>query len=293
MARRRQSLARLLGYGEDQRLLIINADDFGMCHGENAATIEGLLSRAFSSSTIMVPCPWFDDAAEFARSHRDADLGVHITHTSEWDTYRWGPLCGPAAVPSMVDSDGKLHADVESFYARADLREVERETRAQIERALAAGIDVTHLDSHMGTLQLEPRYHRLYVELAAEYRLPIRMASPRLLEQMGMGDVVDLADSLGVLYPDHFCYGGPDSPGETPAYWTKLLGRLQPGVTEIYVHAAIGTPEMRRITDSWEQRQADFELFHSATTRGWIADQGIVMIGYRPIRELQRSLNVC
>jgi len=293
MSERTRTLAQLLGYPDDARVLIINADDFGMCHAENAATMSALEQGAVCSSTIMVPCPWSAEAFAFARRNPAADIGVHITHTSEWDSLTWGPVLGRAAVPSLVDRRGALHQAVGPFYAHARLDEVEAETRAQIERALAAGIDVTHLDSHMGTVQLEPRYHALYVRLAAEYRVPIRAVGRDGLHNMGMHDIVELADQLGVLMPDHFCYGGPPTPGETAAYWTQLLRNLRPGVSELYIHAALDHPEMRAIGPCWEQRAADHAFFTAPTTRQLLRDLGITLIGYRPIRELQRRLRAC
>jgi predicted glycoside hydrolase/deacetylase ChbG (UPF0249 family) len=286
-------LAELLGFPADTRLLIINADDFGMCQAENAATIAGLDQGAFSSATVMVPCPWFNEVVEFARRSPAADIGVHVTHTSEWQSYKWGPVAGRTAVPSMVDARGHFHPRTEDVYQGARLDEVEAETRAQIDAALAAGIDVTHLDSHMGTLQLDPNYHALYVRLAADYRLPIRMAHGGWLREMGFGKIVEQAERLGVLRPDHFHVGGPPSPEETPAYWTALLRRLQPGVTEIYVHAALGTEELRAMTDSWRQREADFVFFTAPETRALLAELGIVQIGYRALREVQRGLTPC
>lgn len=293
MPQRPHSLAQLLGYADDARLLIINADDFGMCHAENAATMAGLEQGAFCCSTIMVPCPWFEEAAAFARRRPAADLGVHITHTSEWEVYKWGPVAGRSAVPSMVDAGGCFYRDAETFYAHARLDEAERETRAQIERALAAGIDVTHLDSHMGTMQLDVNYHDLYVRLAAEYRLPIRMANRSFMRDMGMGQIAALADRLGVLSPDHFWYGGPPAPEETPAYWTNVLRQLKPGVSELYVHAALDAPEMRAISDSWAQRAADYAFLTAPSTRALVHDLGITLIGYRPLRELQRRSQPC
>jgi hypothetical protein len=293
MPERSRTLAQLLGYADDARLLVINADDFGMCHAENVATIAGLEQGAFCSSTIMVPCPWFEEAVAFARRMPSADLGVHITHTSEWVPFTWGPVAGRSAVPSLVDARGSFYRDVESVYAHARLEEIEIETRAQIERALAAGIDVTHLDSHMGTVQLDVNYHDLYVRLAAEYRLPIRMANRAFMRDMGMGQIAELADSLGVLSPDHFWYGGPPTPPETPAYWTNVLHHLKPGVSELYVHAAVDAPEMRAISDAWAQRAADFAFFTAASTCALIHDLGVTLIGYRPIRELQRRLQTC
>jgi chitin disaccharide deacetylase len=293
MPERFRSTAQLLGYADDARLLIINADDFGMCHAENVATIAGLEQGAFCSSTIMVPCPWFEEAAAFARRMPTADLGVHITHTSEWETYKWGPVIGASAVPSLVDGGGNFYPDVRSLYAHARLDQVERETRAQIQKALAAGIDVTHLDSHMGTVQLDVNYHDLYLRLAAEFRLPIRIAGRVWMRDMGMGRIIDQADRLGVLSPDHFWYGGPQSPEGTAAYWTNLLRNLQPGVSELYVHAAVDEPEMRAISDSYAQRVADYEFFTAPPTGALIRDLGITLIGYRALCDLQRRLETC
>jgi hypothetical protein len=281
---RARTLSQLLGYADDARVLIINADDFGMCHAENVATIDGLDRGSFSSSTIMVPCPWFDAVAEYAAANPQADLGVHITHTSEWETYKWGPVCGPAEVPR-----GYFHAGVDAFHANAQLDQVERETRAQIDKALAAGIDVTHLDSHMGTCQLQSKYHELYLQLAAAYRLPVRMAGKSMLRAMGLEHIIELADRLGILSPDHFWFGGPPAPADTAAYWAEVLRGLMPGVTELYIHAALDTPELRAMTSSWAQRQADYTFFTSAETRALLRDLGIDQVGYRAVRELQRT----
>jgi predicted glycoside hydrolase/deacetylase ChbG (UPF0249 family) len=241
----------------------------------------------------MMPCPWAEEAIDFARRTPGADIGVHLTHTSEWDRYKWGPLSGPDAVPSMVTPRGYFHPQVEPFHNHARLDEVERETRAQIEAALAAGIDVTHLDSHMGTLQLRPQYHELYLRIAADYRLPIRMAGRRMLEAMGMGNIAGLADELGVLYPDHFWFGGPPNPGATPPYWTELMHNLLPGVTEIFIHPALADGELRGMSDSAEQREADYRFFTSSETRRLLRDLAIELVGYRPIRDLQRRLSPC
>jgi predicted glycoside hydrolase/deacetylase ChbG (UPF0249 family) len=293
MSERSRSVAELLGYSADARLLIINADDFGMCHAENVATIAGLEQGAFCSSTVMAPCPWFEEAAAFARRSPSADIGVHITHTSEWETYRWGPVAGASAVPTMVNGGGTFYADVPSLYANARLDQVERETRAQIGKVFDAGIDVTHLDSHMGTVQLDADYHALYLRLAAEFRLPIRMAGRAFMEDMGFGHIVDQANRLSVLSPDHFWYGGPSSPKETSAYWTNVLRHLRPGVNELYVHAAVDEPEMRAISDSWAQRNADYRFFTFPSTHALIQDLGVILIGYRVLRDLQRRLQTC
>lgn len=293
MSERSRSVAELLGYPADARLLIINADDFGMCHAENVATIAGLEQGAFCCSTVMVPCAWFEEAAAFARRMPTADIGVHITHTSEWETYKWGPVSGASAVPTLVDNRGNFYPNVPALYAHARLDEVELETRAQVDKALGSAIDVTHLDSHMGTVQLDVNYHDLYIRLAADYRLPIRMAGRAFMHDMGLGQIVDHADRLGILSPDHFWYGGPQDPEDTPAYWTNVLRHLRPGVSELYVHAAVDEPEMRAISDAWAQRVADYRFFTAPSTRILIRDLGITLIGYRALRDVQRRLLTC
>ena len=283
------TLCERLGYAPDTRLLIINADDFGMCHAANAATIDGLSPGAYTSSTIMVPCPWFAETAAYAKTTPEADLGVHLTTTSEWETLKWGPVAARGDVASLVDERGHFPRDIRSVYRRASLDEVERECRAQIDQALAAGIDVTHLDSHMGTMQLEPRYHELYLRLAADYRLPLRMASARLLDRMGVPGMREIAHSLGVLAPDELWFNGPPEPAATAGFWNRLFEKLQPGVNEIIVHAGYDQPELRACCPAWEQRVVDHDFFMAESTHARLRALGIVPIGYRDLREAQRA----
>jgi predicted glycoside hydrolase/deacetylase ChbG (UPF0249 family) len=281
--------AARLGYAPDARLLIINADDFGMCHDENEATIEGLSSGLFTSSTILVTCPWFEEAADFARANAGADLGVHLTLTSEWDRYKWGPVLGCKAVPSLVDARGYLWPDVPEVYANDRLDEAETELRAQIDKALAAQIEVTHLDSHMGPLHLRSDYHEIYARLARDYRLPIRLTPRSFMRKMGMDGILDGLDRDGILYPDHFIAGGPPSPDETESYWTKLIRGLRPGITEVYCHPALARTELRGCARDADQRESDFRFFTSDKTRRLLADEGIQRIGYRGLRDAMRA----
>jgi chitin disaccharide deacetylase len=285
------SLCERLGHAADSRLLIVNADDFGMCHAENRATVDGLEAGIYTSSTIMVPCPWFAEAAAYGGTRPSADLGVHLTQTSEWAALKWGPVAGRDAVPSLVDERGFFHPDVPAVYARATLEDVERECRAQIDQALAAGVDVTHLDSHMGTMQYDASYHELYVRLAAEYRVPLRMVPRRMLEGPGSGfeRTLALIDEHGVLGPDWFHIGGPPAPEATAAYWNEFFENQPPGVSEIYIHAGYGDAELRACCPAWEQRVADHEFFSSAATQERLRSLGIVLVGYRALREAQRA----
>jgi predicted glycoside hydrolase/deacetylase ChbG (UPF0249 family) len=288
MADETKSTAERLGYAADARVLILNADDFGMCHDQNEGVIRGLQEGLFTSSTILVTCPWFEEAAEYARNYPAADLGVHLTLTAEWDRYKWGPVLGRDVVPSLVDARGYLWQTVAQVYEHARLDEAEAELRAQIEKVFAAGIDATHLDSHMGTLQLRADYHEIYARLADEYRLPIRLASRRRLSTEGMGAILDQLDAAGVVTPDHLVFYGPSSVPETESYWTNLIRTLKPGVTEILCHPAIARDELKTCARDAMQRDADFRYFTSDKTRQLIKDEGVEMVGFRELRDLMR-----
>ena len=168
-------LAERLGYKATDRLLIINGDDVGMCHTANLATIDCMEHGLLTSATIMVPCPWFTEIARYAKAHPEKDFGIHLCHTSEWQTYRWGPVAAKSMVPGLVDPEGYLWRDESDVWKHSSPEQAEAEAHAQIKMAMAAGVDVTHLDSHMGALQLDPRYHEVYVKLAKEFNLPLRM----------------------------------------------------------------------------------------------------------------------
>ena len=166
-----RSLAERLGFGAEDRVVVVHCDDIGMCHAANVGAFEALDRGPATCGSLMVPCPWFSEAAQLAASRPEVDLGVHLVLNSEFEHYRWGPVSGASRVPSLVGSDGCFPATPAEVAARAEPGEVEIELRAQVERALAAGIDVTHLDAHMGTV-LMPRFVDIYRRLAVEYRLP-------------------------------------------------------------------------------------------------------------------------
>lgn len=286
----KRSLAERLGYRNTDKLLIINGDDAGMCHAANLGTIRCLEQGLMRSSSIMLPCPWFPEIAAYAKEHPDKDFGIHLCHTSEWGKYRWGPVAAKDKVPGLVDELGYLWHRVEDVYAHATPEEALLEGRAQIQRALAAGIDVTHLDSHMGTLQLEPRYVRVYLQLAEEFNLPVRMASQETIARFGHPELRAQFAAKGILFPDYFVYEElKDESRDVKAFWLKVVENLKPGVTELYIHAALATDELKAITASWPTRSQECELFsHGEEMKRLIADQKITLIGYRPLRDLQR-----
>lgn len=285
------SLAQRLGYTASDKLLIVNADDTGMCHSANTAVIEALGRGLLRSATIMVPCPWFPEIAAYAKSNPDKDFGVHLCHTSEWERYRWGPVAPREQVPSLIDPEGYLWRGVPEVYANATPAEALIEGRAQIRRALAAGIDVTHLDSHMGTLQLHPDYLKVYQQLAVEFNLPVRMASQATLDRAGFPQLRDSFAAKGILFPDHFVYEElKDESKDVKGFWMNVVKNLKPGVTEVYVHPAVASDELKSITGTWQTRSLEYEVFtHDPSMRQLIQDGGVKTISFRPLRNLQRA----
>jgi predicted glycoside hydrolase/deacetylase ChbG (UPF0249 family) len=286
-----RSLAERLGFKPTDRLLIVNGDDAGMCHAANVATIDCLERGLMTSATIMVPCPWFNEIADYARRHPEKDFGVHLCHTAEWKLYRWGPVAPREQVPGLIDPQGCLWPSVEQVYAHSSPDEALREGRAQIQKALAAGVDVTHLDSHMGTLQYDLRYLEVYLRLAVEFDLPVRMASQETLEKHGQPQLRARFAAHGIVFPDHFIYEEPaDEPGDVKGFWSRVLRHLKPGVTELYIHAAQATEELKAITGSWPTRAAEYHTFtEDPDLRRILEEENIIRIGYRPLRDLQRK----
>lgn len=289
-----QTLAERLSYKAGDKILIVNGDDVGMCHAANEATIEALEKGLMTSATIMVPCPWFSEIADYAKKTPQRDFGIHLCHTSEWKFYRWGPVASREKVPGLIDPQGYLWRSVQEVYAHSRPEEALEEGRAQIKRALAFGVDVTHLDSHMGTLQLNPEYLEVYLQLAVEFNLPVRMASQETMEKSGQPALRSKFAGKGIVFPDYFIYEElkEESKG-VKEFWAKILKNLKPGVTELYIHAAKPTEELKAITGSWRTRAEEFATFTAdANIRRIVEEEKIILIGYRPLRELQRKTSL-
>jgi len=273
------NVAERLGYPADARLLIINCDDLGSSRSANVAIYEALRDGMATSATLMVPCPWARDAAAM---YRGEDVGVHLTLNAEWETYRWGPITHS---PSLLDGDGGFPRTTADVWDHADVEEVRRECRTQIERAIYWGFDVSHLDSHMGTLQLRPEFFDVYLELAVEFQLPLRMVSSSLEPMIGF-PARRLAAEEGVVFTDNFVYSTLGSRTSIE----KALFSLRPGVTEVFLHPALDTDELRASHPDWPHRVED----HAFLTRDpsfidLVERAGAILIGFRELRELQRS----
>ncbi|MFH1965618.1 MAG: polysaccharide deacetylase family protein [Acidobacteriota bacterium] len=289
-----ESLVEKLGYPANSRLLIVNCDDVGMCHAANMAAIEGQEKGMISSGTIMVPCPWFPEIANYAKGNPGLSFGVHLTHTAEWEGYRWGPVAPDNLVPGLLDPEGFLWRNVPGVYEHSSPQEAYIEARAQIEKFRASGLDPTHIDSHMGTLMLHPEYFKMYAKLALEYNLPLRMASQKTLEENGAPDLRVQTAAQGLVFPDYFVYGelGEDYPNNVEDSWIRILSDLKPGVTEIYIHASTPGEELKAATNSWKTRVEEYNTFtRSKRLRQLFDEQNIKLISYKPLKELQQKIH--
>lgn len=310
----RCTTAQRLGYDCNARLVIINADDFGLCDEVNRATIETLRHGAVSSASVMVPAPRFAEAADYARTHPETDVGVHLVLTSEWNRRnKWGPVLGADAVPSLVDGEGHLWPHPGRLFACARPQEAEAELRAQVMKALGAGIDVSHVDSHMFVLHgWHSVYRDMYVRIASDFRLPMRAAAHALLVPImwrsilsgyskgmramrrtlllrsGFTSITRDAEPLGVMLPDYVAVTSPAGYGETGAYWRAVIEGLPPGLTEIYCHPAFPSADLLSYADDAEERAADFRFFGSPAARALLSSANVRLVGHRLLREAMR-----
>jgi len=271
-----------LGHPATARLLVIHADDLGMAHAVNRATFEALQRGWVTSASILVPCPWFPEVARFARAHPEADLGIHLALNSEWTTFRWGPLSPVDQVKSLLDPDGYFPLLETTVAERARPEEAERELRAQIERARAAGIRVTHLDSHMGALYGTAALLDVYRRLAREYRVPLRWARSQRPPEGGSvpADEV-LIDQVVAVDP------GVDPNGWRAAY-ERRLAQLPPGVYEMIVHLGYSDEEMWGATadhPDWGAawRRYDTDLVSSPEFHAFLRAQGFVLVSWKDL----------
>jgi chitin disaccharide deacetylase len=283
-----RSLAERLGYPADTKLLIVHADDLGMAHSVNAATIKGFESGLVNSGSIMVPCPWFSEIAAYARSNPQADLGLHLTLTSEWTSFRWGPVTSKDRVSSLLDKNGYLHLTEAEAAAKADPKEVELEIRAQVERARVFGIQPTHLDSHMGTLYQNKALFEVFLKVARDYKLPVRVAKT----WFGQADFLPSTLSPDDVFIDRTLDINPAvAPADWAKFYTEAIKKLEPGVTEVVIHLAYDDGEMQGATAdhpnwgaAWRQRDLDF--FTSDAFRQLLREQQIKLITWRELGKL-------
>jgi chitin disaccharide deacetylase len=280
------------------RTVVLHVDDVGMCHGANVAFVELSRLGTVTSGSVMVPCPWFPEAAELAAADTTLDLGVHLTLTSEKVHYRWGPLTRPSSSAGLTDPDGYLWRDVSSVRRHAHPDAVEAELRAQLDRALAGGIDVTHLDAHMGAT-LAPEFCAAYIRIATDYRLPLLMTrtitgfAPNN-HLVGVDDAVHqpfatAATSKGQQLFETVLETNWSRTAPARPFYEGLIGGVPDGLTFVCLHPnAPGELEFIE-PDSSYIRTDEYDLFRTETWVAWLAEQPVTLSGMRPFRRRLRS----
>jgi hypothetical protein len=291
-------LAAALGYPPDTRVLIPHIDDVGVCHGANRAFVD-LAGQGFvTTASVMVPCPWFPEIVDLVREQPELDLGVHLTLTSESRACRWRPISTTSPKSGLIDQDGFMWPDVPSVRRHAERRAVEKELRAQIEAALTARIDVTHLDTHMG-VAAAPEFVETYLELGREYRLPVLL--PQNIESyvsvLDMGPLdteryprlIAAADGAGMPAIDTFAMGLAMRHLACGDAYRQMIEQAAPGVTYVSLHCSTPGEVERLHPQDADWRIAEYQLFDDPDFLAWVAAQKVELIGFRPIRELYRE----
>lgn len=274
------NLVEALGHPPGASLLIVGCDELGVSWAHNSGVYSALRDGLGTSAGLVVPGPW---AREAASRYRGEDVGVHLTLNAEYDLYRWGPA---THAPSLLDGDGGFPRTLDDLWDHADTEEVRRECRAQIERAIYWGFDVSHLSAHLGVLDLRPEFFDVALELAVEFGLPLRMPPASAERQAGF-PFRSLAAEAGVLSPDHVVrVARTDSARRV---LDRLLGELQPGVTEVVLRPAVDDPALRAVAPDWAARVDDHDLvLDGASLRSLARRVGVRLVGYRELRDLQR-----
>ncbi len=282
-----KSIAERLGYPANSKLLIVHADDLAVAHSEDAASFDALDRHAATSASIMIPCPWLTEVADYAKSHPDADLGLHLTLTSEWKTDRWGPVESKDKVPSLLDPSGYLWPETGPAVKNIKADEAERELRAQIEHAIAMGIHPTHLDSHMGVLFDRPDLFAVYVKIAHEYKLPflaVRSADAPAALLAALSDKDVVLDAIAIASPNI-------APGDWMKFYADTINGLKPGVTELIVHLAHDDAEFQAVSvdhpdygSAWRQR--DYNVVTSPEFKKLLEDNHVILIQWKDLKKL-------
>jgi predicted glycoside hydrolase/deacetylase ChbG (UPF0249 family) len=278
---------------DDKRYVIIHADDAGMSHSVNRATIAALEEGIVSSASIMVPCPWFKEFAEYARAHPEKDFGIHLTLNSEWDNYRWGPVTGRDKVPSLVDKEGYLWDNVAEVAANAKADEVQTELRAQIQRALDFGVPLTHLDTHMGAVVSRPDLVEVYVKLGLEFNLPVFFLKNLGREVPDEGvrtralKLVETLEEHGLPVLDHMTqlYNN-GSFEEKKSQYVEAIAGSKPGVHYLIVHCGYDDQELRAITGSSKLRDTDRRVFTDPDFITAVKQTGVTVVTWKQVREM-------
>ncbi|GLU44378.1 polysaccharide deacetylase family protein [Allomuricauda sp. NBRC 101325] len=280
--------AQYLGFDANAKLLMVHADDAGLSHSENQATIQALEKGIVNSFSIMVPCSWFHEMAVFAKNNPKFDCGIHLSLTCEWETYRFGPVLPVSEVPSLVDENGHFFKKREQLRANAKPVEVQKELQAQIEKALQYGLRPSHLDSHMYSVGSHPEFFKVYKSLGEQYHLPV-LVNQQLLQMVGL-DTKSNLETNDFQIDQTFVAGWNSFENEgLAAYYQSVLENLTPGINLILIHPAFDEHEMQGVTINHpnfgaEWRQQDFDFFTNEKTRETLKKHHIQLITWGDIK---------
>jgi predicted glycoside hydrolase/deacetylase ChbG (UPF0249 family) len=285
-----------LGSSDTDRLVIIHTDDIGMCHASVQAFKDLWAFGTITSGATMVPCPWFPAVAQMCRENPEIDMGVHATLNAEWESYRWGPVSTREQASGLIDADGYFHQWHPAVYQNAKPEAVAVEVNAQIEKALAAGIDATHVDSHMGTI-MNPLFIQSYIQAAASRLLPNLLQRPisqgiwlmGASEQEKIVPILQQLEEMGIPLVDEI-FSMPLEHGDNHiSVAKKLLSEVPVGITHFILHPSIDTTELRAIAPDWRARVANYQAFMSDELKTFIESEDIKLIGYRALKDAMRS----
>jgi chitin disaccharide deacetylase len=274
----------LLGYPEDARLLVVNADDIGMCQAVNEATIRAFREGIVRSCSLMVPCPWRLHAVHLLQETPELSFGIHLTSVSEQPLYRWGPVVCADKVSSLVDEQGYFYSEerIDEFLSKVNLSELEREYRTQIEWVFARGLRPTHLDSHCGIHTRREEIFDMTVALAHEYGLALRVTGDGFIQSV---------QERGFPVNEHKLMDSYDlAPEHKSARYLEMLRELPVGLSEWAVHPGLASNELKALMPSWEVRQSDFDFLVSKEARDVIRKEGIILLNYRTLQNGWQNL---
>jgi hypothetical protein len=299
MSEKKITNAEKLGYPAGSKVILLHCDDAGMCDEANIAIRHYFETGDLQSTAVMVPCPYAMELVEWAKKQESPDVGIHLTLTSEWKTYRWGPVSDPVKVPGLIDPDGKLWHDVPEVVTHASVSEVETEVRAQIDKVIGAGFAPSHIDTHMGAMYASLEYLKVFLKIAEEYKIPanaIDLSDTAIAENFRKGgypittDVVELLNQYSLPKLDNFS-SVPDgnSYENKRTNFFALINSLKPGLTEIIFHPSVETDNLKTITGSWQQRVWEAQLFSDPALKEFFKENGIIITTWRDIMNRYRK----
>lgn len=283
-----------MGYGPEDRVLITHVDDMGFCHAANAATTECLLSRAASCASILVNAPWFREAVSICQEHPEFDVGVHLTLTAEYPSFRWPALSSRDPASGLLDDQGYLWHTREDAVRHVTEDAAEAEMRTQIETALKTGIEITHIDTHMGSV-VHPKFLGSYLSLAQEYGIPafLPAITRGRLDTLRMGDMADgylavleKVDSDAVPTLDEIIIDTLVDLDDKQQFYRDIIDGIKPGLTHLLFHPAINGDELQAIAHTYDSRHADYIAWSDPSLKAYIDDSGIKHIGYRELKAM-------